>query len=45
MIPEEYDWQNRYIPRWSDSGAILNIRSLTNYEKLEPPSTNILDIL
>lgn len=45
LIPEEENWNNRLIPRWSDNGCILNIRAITNFDKLEPKKTSVLDII
>lgn len=45
ICPQEGDWSNYYVPKWRDNGLILNIRSLTNYEKLEPKKTSFLEIL
>ena len=45
IIPDEFEWSNRYIPRWSDSVKILNIRSLINYEKLEPKKASFIDLM
>lgn len=45
ICPQEDDWSNHYIPKWRDSGLILNIRSLTNYQKLEAKKPSMLDAM
>lgn len=45
ICPHEEDWTNHYVPKWNDNGFILNLRSLTNFEKLEIKKVSMIDII
>ena len=44
ICPDDNDWTNRYIPKWQDHGLLLNLKSLTNYAKLEPLKRSTMEI-